>query len=117
MTNYLMLITEFNKNLKIKKSNINEVVDKMNEIEDLLKLNYLSYQTYDPTFYYNKVCRIHSGHHEFNFSLFKCINHYKHLTNDIRELNLIFKIGKKIANKFTAYFYEYDYCNIYHTDA
>ena len=109
MNNYLMLITEFNDNLKLRKLNINEVEDKMNQIEDMLKLNYLSYQNnvYDPTFYCNKVCRVYFGHYDFNYCLFQCIHHYKHLTNDIRELNLIFKIGKKIANKFTAYMYEY----------
>ena len=40
MTNYLMLITEFNDNLKLRKLNINEVEDKMNQIEDMLKLNF-----------------------------------------------------------------------------
>ncbi len=41
MNNYLMLITEFNDNLKLRKLNINEAEDKMNQIEDMLKLNLL----------------------------------------------------------------------------
>ena len=37
---YLLLITEFNNKLKLRKLNIDDVVIKMNQIEDMFKLNY-----------------------------------------------------------------------------
>ena len=113
--NYLSLITEFNKNLKMKNLNINEVVDKMNQIEVLLKLNYHS-GVYDPMSDNNKVCRVYFGRYNFNWCLFQNINNYKHLTTNKRELYLIYKIGKIIAGKFTDYLYEYEAHNVYHID-
>ena len=109
MSNYLLVITEFNKKLQLKKLNINEVIDKMNQIEDLLRLNYHR-GVYDPTSECNKVCRVYFGKYFFNDGLFPYIGHYKHLSNDENELKMIFKIGKKIANKFYDYIDNY---NIY----
>ena len=41
--NCLLLITDFNNNLKLRKLNINEVVDKMNQFENMFKLDYTSH--------------------------------------------------------------------------
>ena len=73
---YLLLITDFNNNLKLKKLNIDDVVIKMNQIEDLLKLNYTLRSNK------NKVFTIDDGIYNFNSCLFGYIDHYKHLSND-----------------------------------
>ena len=99
---YLLLITEFNNNLKLKKLNINEVVDKMNEIENLLKLNFTSGFPW-PGLDRNKVYYIIDGKYRFNYCLFSYIDHYKHLTNDPKELTKIKDVGKKISQKFRNY--------------
>ena len=74
--NYLQIITDFNNDLKLKKLNINEVVDKMNQIEDILQLNYTMRSNK------NKVFTIDEGKYEFNGCLFLYIDHYKHLTDN-----------------------------------
>ena len=99
---YLLLITEFNNNLKLRKLNINEVVDKMNEIENLLKLNFTSGFPW-PGLDRNKVYYIIDGKYRFNYCLFSYIDHYKHLTNDPKELTKIKDVGKKISQKFRNY--------------
>ena len=73
----LLLITEFNNNLKFKKLTIEEVVDKMNEIENLLKLNFTSGFPW-PGLDRNKVYYIIDGKFRFNYCLFSYIDHYKH---------------------------------------
>ena len=99
---YLLLITEFNNNLKLRKLNIDEVVDKMNEIENLLKLNFTSGFPW-PGLDRNKVYYIIDGKYRFNYCLFSYIDHYKHLTNDPKELTKIKDVGKKISQKFRNY--------------
>ena len=94
---YLLLITEFNNNLKLRKLNIDDVVIKMNQIEDMLKLNYTLRSNK------NKVFTIIEGEYKFNFCLFGYIDHYKHLSNDKKELSKIKAIGMKISKKFGNY--------------
>ena len=98
----LLLITEFNNNLKLKKLTIEEVVDKMNEIENLLKLNFTSGFPW-PGLDRNKVYYIIDGKYRSNYCFFSYIDHYKHLTNDSKELTKIKDVGKKIAQKFRNY--------------
>ena len=103
----LLLITEFNNNLKLKKLTIEEVVDKMNEIENLLKLNFTSGFPW-PGLDRNKVYYIIDGKFRFNYCLFSYIDHYKHLSNNPKELTKIKDIGRKIAKKFRNYLSTHD---------
>ena len=100
--NYLLLITDFNNNLKLRKLNINEVVDKMNQFEDMFKLNYTMRTNK------NKVFTIDEGIYIFNCCLYLYIDHYKHLTDDKKELSKIKAIGIKISMKFSNYLYNYN---------
>ena len=109
-SNYLLLITEFNNNLKFKKINIGDVVIKMNQIEDMLKLNYTMRTNK------NKVFTIDEGIYKFNCCLFLYIDNYKYLTDDNQELSKIKAIGIKIAMKFSNYLYNYNCKNSYNID-
>jgi hypothetical protein len=111
MNNYLMLITEFNDNLKLRKLNINEVEDKMNQIEDMLKLNF-TMGFYTRTLDKNKVFHIIDGKHKLNSCLFLYIDHYRHLTNNKKELSKIKEVGMKIMKKFINYLSNYNDRNI-----
>ena len=68
--NYLLLITDFNNVLKLRKLNINEVVDKMNQFENMFKLNYTMRTNK------NKVFTIDEGIYKFNCCLFLYIDQY-----------------------------------------
>ena len=102
---YLQLITDFNNKLKLRKLNIDEVVEKMNQIENMLKLNYS--MSMNPN--KNKVFTIEDGKYKFNSCLFLYINHYEHLTNNKDDLRKIKEIGKKIMMKFINYLSNYEH--------
>ena len=108
--NCLLLITDFNNNSKLRKLNINEVVDKMNQFEDMFKLNYTMRTNK------NKVFTIDEGIYKFNCCLFLYIDHYKHLTDDKKELSKIKAIGIKKSMKFSNYLYNYNCKNGYNID-
>ena len=63
---HLLIITEFNNKLKLRKLNIDEVVDKLKQIENMLKLNYS--MSMNPN--KNKVFTIEDGKYKFNSCLF-----------------------------------------------
>ena len=108
MNNYLMLITEFNNNLKLRKLTIDEVVDKMNQVEDMLKLNF-TMGFYTTTLDKNKVFHIIDGKYKLNSCLFHYIDHYKHLTNNKKELSKIKAVGEKIMKNFLIYISNYNH--------
>ena len=60
----------------MKKLNLNEIVDKMNQFDDMFKLNYTMRSSL------NRVFTVGEGQYELNGCLFLYIDHYKHFTDD-----------------------------------